>query len=235
MLAVGVFGITLIFTFFFFEETYQPKDSNINARQFLKSVGELFSVAIRERLFFLFFVNLFGWYLLCVSLSYYLIERFHLTDHQVNTFNSYLALCFTLGGILGTTWLLHRFRAKKILFWAQLFASIGLFCLFGSEKMAELWIYLAIPAITEALVYPAYQTLLSDHANDQSQGKIFGLVNASNGACQFFSGMILSYLPSNCFGGCILVSALLFLSSALFLPKNIRRKVSEHPPVHSPN
>lgn len=235
MLAVGVYLITFFFNYFFFEDTYLAPTSKLNTRQFIYSIGQLFSVAIRERLFFLFLINLLGWYLLIVSLSYFLIDRFHLTDHQVSTFNSYLALCFTLGGIIGTTWLLHRFRAKKVVFWAQLGAAIGLFCLFGSEKMAELWIYLAIPAITEAVIYPAYQTLLSDHANDQSQGKIFGLVNASNGACQFLSGIILGYIPSDLVGGSILVAALLFLGSALFLPKNIRRKMAEQVPIHGSN
>lgn len=235
ILAVGVFGVTLIFTYFFFQETYHPSTDKLDTRQFIRNIGQLFSVAVHEKVFFFFLLNLLGWYLLVVSLSYFLIERFHLTDPQVGYMNSYLALCFTLSGILGTAWLLHRFRAKKILFWAQLVGAIGLFGLFGSEKMAELWIYLALPAITEAVIYPAYQTLLSDQANGSSQGKIFGLVNASNGACQFLSGLILGYIPSNLVGGSIFIAALLFLGSAFFLPKSIRRKWVNHSPVHRPN
>jgi MFS family permease len=218
LLASAVFGISLVCTYLFFNDTYQPKLRHFSVTPFLKNIGQLFAHGVRDRMFFLFFLNLMGWYLLVVSLSYYLIQKFHLTDSQVTVFNSYLGLCFTLGGILGTAWILHRFRARKILFWTQIAGAFGIFSLFGSEKIAELWLYLAIPALTEALIYPAYQIILSETASDQNQGKVFGLVNASNGACQFLAGAILGAVPPNCVGGYILIAALLFLISGAFLP-----------------
>src|SRR3989344_4587548 len=229
LLASGVFGTSLICTYFFFEDNYQPNIAAFSATKFMKGIGHLFSLAIRERFFFLFLINLLGWYLIIVSLSYYLIQKFDLSVSQVGVYNNYLALCFTVGGIIGTAWILHRFRAKRILFWTQMAGAFGLFSLFGSEKMAELWIYLAIPAITEALIYPAYQTVLSDNANDSSQGKIFGLVNASNGACQFLAAGILGAIPSEFVGATILISACLFLFSAAFIPFSLRKKPHPKP------
>jgi MFS family permease len=227
LLACGVYGSTLLFAYFFFEDAYQPSTASFSPNKFLRGIGQLFSVAFTGRLFFIFLMNQLGWYLLIVSLSYFLIQKFGLSASHVTGFNSYLALAFTLGGILGTTWILHRFRAKRVLFWTQMVAALGLFSLFGSEKMAELWIYLAIPAITEAILYPAYQTVLSDNTSDQNQGKIFGLIDASNGACQFLAYGILSCFPTDFVGGSILFSALLFLLSAAFIPLVIRRRVAQ--------
>jgi MFS family permease len=224
MLACLVSTASLICTYFFFEDTYQPNTANFSTTKFMRGMGELFSAAFRERLFSLFFLNLLGWYLAIVLISYFLVEKFNLSNSEVVHFNSYIALCFTLGGIIGATWVLHRFRARKILFWMQIVGSFGLFSLFGSDKVVEVWIYFAIPAITEALIYPAYQTIFSDHANDQSQGKVFGLINAINGICQLIAWSILALLPSDFVGNSILFSAILFLASGAFIPLAIRKK-----------
>lgn len=221
LLACAAFGLSLLFTQLFFTDAYHPTQASLSPTKFLKSIGDIFLLTWKEKLFFLFLLNLLGWYLLAVSLSDFLIVRFHLTETQIGFFNSYLSLCFTLGGVLGTAWILHRWKAKNILLWTLLIGSFGLFLLFGADKMAELWTYLAIPALTEAWIYPAYQTVLSDHTSAKNQGKLFGLIGASNGACQFGASAILSGVSSQF---SILIAALLFLSSAALLPAIIRKR-----------
>jgi MFS family permease len=224
LLASAVFVISLLCTQFFFTDTYQPKARQITTPAFLKSILDLFLVSWKEKLFFLFLLNLLGWYLLAISLSDFLVARFHLTEAQIGFFNSYLSLCFTVGGIIGTVWILHRWKAKNILFWSLIIGSIGLLLLFGIEKIIELWTYLAIPALTEAWIYPAYQTVLSDHTSEKNQGKLFGLIGASNGACQFIAAIVLGGGTSQ---SSILIAALLFLASAAFLPLLIRKKTRD--------
>lgn len=224
LLACFVYALSLLLTSLFFTDLYVPPSASLNLNQFLKNIGEIFVLTWKESLFFLFLLNLLGWYLLAVSLSDYLVVRFHLTETQIDFFNNYLHLCFTLGGVIGTVWILHRWRAKNILLWSLLIGSGGLFLLFGAEKIIELWTYLAIPALTEAWIYPAYQTALSDHTSKQNQGKLFGLIGASNGACQFVSSIILSGISCQF---AILIAALLFLSSAAILPLMIRKKTRQ--------
>ncbi|MES2273391.1 MAG: MFS transporter [Chlamydiota bacterium] len=231
LLACAFFLFTLLFTQIFFTDTYQPPHRELSTAKFVQSVGDLFVLTWKESLFFLFILNLLGWYLLALGLSDFLIVRFHLTEAQVGFFNSYLSLCFTIGGVIGTAWLLHRWKAKNILFWTLLLGSLGLFFLFGAQKIAELWAYLAIPAFTEAWIYPAYQTVLSDHTSEKNQGKLFGLIGASNGACQFAASLILTGFSSH---SSILIAALLFLSSAALLPALMRKKTkpqSTKPPA----
>jgi len=224
LLSCAIFVCTLFCTYFFFHDQYAPQNIRLPLTKFIRGMGHLFST-FKERVFFLFLMNLLGWYLVIVSISYFLIQKFNLSNSEVGIFNSYIALCFTFGGILGTTWILHRYRAKKILFWMQMLGALGLFSLFGSEKIAELWIYLAIPAITEALIYPAYQTMLSDQTNENNQGKMFGVLNAVNGICQILAAWILSEIPTDYIGGAILLSGILFLCSAAFIPLILRKKV----------
>lgn len=221
LVAAIVFALSLVCTQLFFTDNYQPAYRSLSPSAFIKSIGELFLVSWKEKLFFLFILNLLGWYLLAISLSDFLVVRFHLTDAEVVFFNSYLSLCFTVGGIIGTVWVLHRWKAKNILFWSLLAGSAGLFLMFGVEKIIELWTYMAIPALTEAWIYPAYQTVLSDHTSERNQGKLFGLIGASNGACQFIAAAILGGGSSQL---SILIAALLFLLSATFLPLLIRKK-----------
>ncbi len=221
LLAAGIYLITLLCTQWFFIDTYVPANPQLNMGKFLHSVADVFNLTWKERLFFIFFLNLLGWYLLIVSLSNFLIERFHLTESQVGFYNSYFSLCFTISGIIGTAWVLHRFKAKSILFWSLLIGSSGLFLLYHTDRILELWTYLAIPAITEAWIYPAYQTVLSDHTSGQNQGKIFGLVGATNGGCQFVAALILAGISSI---QCILVAAVLFLCSGALLPALIKKK-----------
>lgn len=228
LLALAVYVISLICTQVYFTDTYEPIQRILSPAKFLHSIGDLFLVTWKESLFFIFLLNLLGWYLLAVSLSEFLIERFNPTQTQIGHFNNYLSFCFTLGGVIGTAWLLHRWKAKNILFWALLIGALGLFFLFGAEKVAELWTYLAIPAFTEAWIYPAYQTVLSDHTSERNQGKLFGLIGASNGACQFAASIILGGVASKF---SILVSALLFLASAAILPLLIRKKVRKRLPA----
>lgn len=224
LLACTVYAISLILTQLYFADFYVPSSPAMSLSQFLKNIGDIFVLTWKESLFFLFLINLLGWYLLAVSLSDFLVIRFHLTETQLHFFNSYVNLCFTLGGVIGTAWILHRWRAQNVVFWCLLLASMSLFFLFGAEKIVELWTYLAIPALTEAWIYPAYQTALSDHTSTHKQGKLFGLIGASNGACQFISSIILSGISCQF---AILLAALLFLSSAAILPLLIRKKARQ--------
>lgn len=221
LLAAVIYLFSLLFTHWFFVDTYEPTNVKLNPVKFLRSIGNVFNLSWKEHLFFIFLLNLLGWYLLIVSLSNFLIDRFHLSDAQIGFYNSYFSLCFTLGGIVGTAWILRRFRAKNILFWSLLAGSTGLFLFYHSDRIIELWTYLAIPAITEAWIYPAYQTVLSDHTSERNQGKIFGLVGATNGGCQFIASLILGGISSY---QCIFVAAILFLCSGALLPTLIKKK-----------
>lgn len=222
ILACVIYFLTLICTQIFFTDLYEPTPArSLTPVKFLKSVGGTFVLTWKERLFSVFLLNLLGWYLLVVSLSDFLINRFHLTDAEIGIYDSYFGLCFTLGGIVATALILHRWKAKNILFWSLLVGSSGLFLLFGADRVIELWTYLALPTFTEAWIYPAYQTILSDHTSENNQGKLFGLIGASNGACQFAASLILGGLAGS---QAILIAALLFLSSAALLPTMFRKK-----------
>jgi MFS transporter, DHA1 family, tetracycline resistance protein len=224
LLACLIYGVTLLATHYLFIDHYIPKQGDLSPLKFMKGIGDIFVLTWKESLFSIFILNLLGWYLLAVSLSQFLISRFNLTESEIGFFNNYSGLCFILGGVIGTAWILHRWKAKSVLFWTLLFASMGLFLLVGTERVIELWTYLAIPAFTEAWVYPAYQTVLSDHANSNNQGKLFGLIGASNGVCQFAAILILGGISSQT---SILIAALLFLSSAALLPAMIRKKMKK--------
>lgn len=221
ILAAFIYLISLLFIDCFFIDTYKPANRSLNTAKFLHGIAGVLTLTLKERLFFIFLLNLLGWYLLIVSLSNFLIDRFHLSDTQISFYNSYLSLSVAVGGIIGTAWLLHRYKRKNILFWSLLIGGSVLFLLYHSDRIIEFWTYLAIPAITEALIYPAYQTVLSDHTNVQNQGKIFGLVGATNGGCQFIAALILSGISSI---HCILFAAILFLFSGALLPALIRKK-----------
>ncbi|MDE3047030.1 MAG: MFS transporter, partial [Verrucomicrobiota bacterium] len=114
LVAALIYFLSLLFTQWFFVDTYKPSNPHLGALKFLRSIGDVFALTYREKLFSIFLINLLGWYLLIVALSNFLIERFHITDAQVGFYNSYLSLCFTVGGVIGTAWLLRRHRAKNI-------------------------------------------------------------------------------------------------------------------------
>lgn len=225
LLGCLVFLIALICTHLFFTDNYEPIQRPISPGKFVKSVGNIFVLTWKERLFFVFLLNLLGWYLLIVSLSDFLINRFHLSDAEIGIYNSYFSFCFTLGGIIGTAIILKRWKAKNVLFWSLLVGSVGLFFLSGADRVIELWTYLALPTFTEAWIYPAYQTVLSDQTSERNQGKLFGLIGATNGACQFVASLILSGMASYY---SILFAALFFLCSAALLPVFIRKKKPAH-------
>jgi MFS family permease len=222
LIASGAFAITLLATQFLFKDTYEPPFPRpLSLGLFVNGIKDLGVAFWKDRIFILFLLNLLGWYLLAIALSDFLIVKFNLTQSQVGYFNNYLAVCFTIGGIVGTLWILRRWRAKNILFWSLLAGSIALGFCFGAERAAELWTYLAIPALTEAWIYPAYQTVLSDQTGKASQGKLFGFIGATNGACQYGAAVILTGISSQ---SSILIAALLFLASSAFLPIILKRK-----------
>ncbi|HSX11412.1 MAG TPA: hypothetical protein VLF94_06845, partial [Chlamydiales bacterium] len=70
-------------------------------------------------------------------------------------------------------------------------------------------------------IYPAYQTVLSDQTSERNQGKLFGLIGATNGTCQFVATLILGGITSQV---SILVASLLFLCSGALLPSLTRKK-----------
>jgi MFS family permease len=205
-----------------------PNSPDLTAHRIKKRrIRAIFYPIFHESLFVLCLLNLLGWYLVLVSISYYFIQKFNLSNAELGLFDNYLSLCFTLGGILSTAWVLHRFRARKILFWMQTSGSFALLALLGSSSIAEFWIYLAVPAITEAVIYPTYQTIISDQTSDRNQGKVFGLIHAINGICQLMAWWLLAVLSSDFVGEAILLSALLFLVSGVFFIPLYREKVAK--------
>ena len=226
LLAATIYLFSLLFTKWFYIDTYEPQNQRMGVMKFFHSVGDTFNVTWREKPVSIFFFNLIGWYLLIVSLSNFLADHLPFFSGRVAIHSGYFSLVLTIVGILGTAWILHRYKEKSLLFWILLLSSSTLFLLYHSDRILELWTYLAIPAITEAWIYPAYQAILSGHMSEQNQGKLFSLVGATNGSCQLVASLILSGIPSM---NCILVAALLFISSAALLPALFKKRFANVP------
>jgi len=221
LLAAFVYVLSLACTHAFFQDTYEPSGQQLSALKLFQNMGEIVKMTYKNRLFATFLLNLLGWYLLIVSLSDFLITRFQLSNAEVGIFNAYFSLCFTIGGVAATTWIFDRWNAKNILFFSILVGSFSLFFLFRANQIIELWLFLAIATVTEAWIYPAFQTVLSDHTSKSDQGKLFGLIGAANGACQFVASLILTGVASS---HTIFTAALLFLISAGLLPLAFGKK-----------
>ncbi|MBS0624731.1 MAG: MFS transporter [Verrucomicrobia bacterium] len=211
----GALFFTLAFfaALIYFHETYLPQDGSFSFKKYVSSFGHLFKLSWKEKVFPFFFMNLMGWYLVITFLSPFLLSHLQLQEGNIGIYNFYLGLAFTIGGVLGAKWIFSFWQPANVLRITLKILAIALFVLFATATPLTLWPLLSATGIAQALIYPAFMTLLSNQASPGNQGKLFGLVEMSNGICRFVSLGLILILPGSLalLFGAILVALCLFL------------------------
>lgn len=218
----SLFGSALFILAFFgvliyFRETYQPHiHRHLSVGAYINSFGKLFDLTWKERFFSPFLLNLMGWYLTILFLAPYLLSHLQLFDKNIEFYNMILGVAFTLGGILGAKWIFASWRSSDVLKVVLIIFTAALLILFTTTTSLTLWPLLTAIGLSQALIYPAFMTILSDHATPAHQGKLFGLVGMSNGVCHFVALGLFAFMP----GSLGLLLALIFVALSLYLFKH---------------
>ena len=212
-------GILMIF---FFRETLQL---SIRKKIVLTKGIKLFILGFKDHqlsafCLVLFFIQ-FAWATYLQTESLRMVSSFGYTLMQLGYFISFIALVYAISYLLLIKIAFRLFTIKKLLFISNLILGFGLFIPAVHSAVFQWWAVFPICS-SIGISYICILTLISNTANDSSQGAAMGIVTSVTAAGitlgSFAAGLLSVISVDMVF---IFVAILPFISSFYIIPKFI--------------
>lgn len=198
--ACGLALINTIIVKFLFKETHIPKKEekpprpiealfkgvhNIKQAWLSPQFGRLFLVAFLWMAGFSFYTQFF---------QLFLIERFDFTSTRIGLTLGYIGFlaAFTQGFL--TNRISKRFTSYQVLRVMLLTLPLGILLLLLPKDPVFLYLYMIVGSISIGLSLPNMTSLVSDRADEQSQGKIMGVYQSVQALAQIIAPLVAGVL-----------------------------------------
>lgn len=171
--------LNLILVGTIFKETLSEKiEKTVSVTSGIKNLKRAFTSEKFQTLFTVIFLTTTGFSFFTTFFQAYLVNKFSFTELEIGQLFGYIGIwiAFTQGFLIRKV--PSKFDPKKI-FWTMCFVlGVSLFALILPSERIYLYLILPILAISNGLLGPNYQTILSNTADENAQGEIFGLNNS---------------------------------------------------------
>lgn len=168
--------INLVLVITRFQETIkEKKDSQINIFTGIKNISKALSVKRFRSIFLITFLVTFGFTMFSQFLQVFLIQKFDYSQYNIGRLLAYFGIWSALiqGGLVRS--LAKKYPPQKIIKVSLLLMSISLIILILPDKAWYLYITMAFIAITQGLTSPNITAMVSNLAQDSTQGEVLGI------------------------------------------------------------
>ncbi|NGX35465.1 MAG: Tetracycline resistance protein, class C [Candidatus Anoxychlamydiales bacterium] len=169
--------INLFLILFFFYEThdcsYQKKD--VKFLQNIFNLKKVFYIPNIRDFFIIIVIYCFGWSIFYEFLPVIWIEYYGFDVAKIGFFFAYGAGFYALSSGLLIKPVINRYAPQKILFYTLCGMGCLILLVFLPLNSFFVWIYLPIFELLGALIYPSYNTIISNAVDKDSQGEILGI------------------------------------------------------------
>jgi DHA1 family tetracycline resistance protein-like MFS transporter len=126
-------------------------------------------------LFMSTFFYLFGWAFYCEFAPLYLIDRFHFSSSQVGDYYAYTGFWYAISSGVLTAPIIKRFTPEQIFSVSLVGVGAYLYLLLLVDNPMYIWVHIPVLMYFAALIYPVATTLVSNMADQDSQGEVLGV------------------------------------------------------------
>ena len=168
--------LNIIFVIVFLRETIKQKvDKKISMSDGINNIKNAFAIKELRLLFLIIFLANFGWAFFTQFFQVYLYHRFDYSPSQIGSLFAYVGLwiAITQGFLIRV--ISSRFSSESILRISLILTPIILSIITLQNNPNSFYIFLPLMAVFFGLVHPSFSVILSDSADDQSQGEIMGM------------------------------------------------------------
>jgi MFS transporter, DHA1 family, tetracycline resistance protein len=211
--AGAVTFINFILAIFFFEETFTPKaESKISWTLGLTNIRKAFRVRNLKILFLGAFIGALGWSFYWEFTPVTWIMTYGFSTTMIGNLYAYGAAVYALSCGLLIRPIVDRYPSERVVCWGLTLCAISIGVLLIHSDKAWLWFYIPIQQFTIALFWPTAATLVSNSADESTQGETLGVLQSMEGLAFGLSPLIAGPLL-----GLSVLMPIIVGSSALFL------------------
>lgn len=178
--AASIFSfINLVLVGVLFKETLSVRiEKTVSVTSGIKNLKKAFTNERFQTLFIVIFLTTTGFSFFTTFFQAYLVNKFNFSELEIGQLFGYIGIwiAFTQGFLIRK--IPSKFTPKKIFMNMSFLLGACLFLLILPNERIYLYLILPILAISNGLLGPNYQTILSNTADENAQGEIFGLNNS---------------------------------------------------------
>jgi DHA1 family tetracycline resistance protein-like MFS transporter len=147
----------------------------------------------------------------------YLVSKFNFSQSDIGELFAYIGLWIALTQGLFVRWIPKSVKPASMVFFGTLFLGLALILLIIPNQASQIYFILPFVALSNGLLAPNSQALVSNLASENAQGEIFGINQSVSSLgialAPVISGIIYNLdirLPILMAGGLILLGSLIF-------------------------
>lgn len=187
----------IILIYFHFEETIRVKiDRKLSLLTGFKNINEAFHMENLRVIFIVIFLLAFGFSFFTQFFQVFLIDKFEFTQSDIGNIFAYMGLCIALTQGLIVRPLSFKFPPVKILRFSTLLLGLTFPFLLLPDKAYYLYFIIPLIAIWNGLTLPNYNAIVSNLADEESQGEILGINQSIQSFAQAIPPILAGFAAS---------------------------------------
>lgn len=168
--------VNSVIVFFYFKETLKEKvTKKISIFTGFINLKKAFYMKNLRIMFIITFLYIFGFNFFAQFYQVFLIEKYNFTPSQTGDFFAYIGLWIAITQGLITRFVAKKYNPKQVLTITLLFLSISLLIITVPNSVVMLLIVQPFVAIFQGLTFPNSNAIISNLADEKSQGEILGI------------------------------------------------------------
>ena len=210
--------INLTLLALFFKETLSQKiEKSVNLFTGIKNLKMAFTNPKFRVIFSVVFLITCGFSFFTQFFQAYLVTKFNFTEGQIGELFAYIGIWIAITQGFLVRYLPKSITPRRSVFFGTLLLGSALIGLLIPNQASQIYFVLPFVAISNGILSPNTQAIISNLADEKSQGEIFGInqsvTSLGMALAPIISGFIISfsiYLPIIMAGTLIIMSGILF-------------------------
>jgi DHA1 family tetracycline resistance protein-like MFS transporter len=210
---------------YFFQETHVvKKETKIRFTEGLRNLKKAFHIPGLRALFLTVLMFCFGWSFFYEFIPVSWISDYGFNAGRIGVFYAYGAGVYALSSGVLIRPIVDRYKPSTILMWALTALGCVILALLTRPNADWLWVYLPIVNFLAALLFPTYNTIVSNWASKDAQGEVLGILQSIQAAAFAISPLAAGSLLGNNPHMPMLVGGVSMLLGAMILGTSLRGK-----------
>lgn len=210
--------INLVLLTLFFKETLSKRiEKQVSLTSGLRNLKKAFVDPKFKIIFTVVFLITCGFSFFTQFFQAYLVSKFNFTESQIGELFAYVGIWIAITQGLFIRYLPKSVTPKKAVFYGTMILGTALIALLIPSQSYQIFFVIPFVAISNGILGPNSQAIISGLADEKSQGEIFGInqsvTSLGMALAPLISGFIISYsiyLPIFMAGFLIILAGIVF-------------------------
>lgn len=211
---------------YFFETLKQRSERPLSALQGFRNIASAFARPQLLNIFIVVFLLMFGFSIFTQFLQVYLFQKFHYNQSDIGDYFGYIGICIALTQGVLTRMLSKRLQPRQAVSTFGFTLSVALLMVLVPQQSMYLYLVAPFVAMSQGILTPNLQTLVSNSGTAQEQGEILGINQSVQSLAQAILPILAGFIVSIHLNLPILCASLFTLAAWLYFVLVYKKKIT---------